>query len=439
MNAGGGDSHRGLVRVQNSAGLVATVRSKLGLGQLRNFLRLKHLPTRAFIENTLGSTPRLRARKRLDVDRLGGEQLIRMSPGYFFASGESGPIMNASKLLLNRKGVICRSDGARHLSLKNSTHTAGWDIIEHSGGATFLQLDSDNEQLIESYALNQKLVGWNSTHIVYRELEPWDCSHPEEGLVLFGSYMEQWGHFVIDLTFRLIDNIEEMKNYNIFIQEGTPENAREIIKLFAPNSKIWEVPVGKSVTLKRAIVPLSRTLNPVGWQSHLTPYETGWGWSIDGPAIGRLPKLPSLQGATDNSKRRIFLDRSKSNVSITNISEVRSLLESQGFEKIDAEELPLRELLEVLGEAEIVVGGSGSQLLNLLFLRKSIKVIKLTHRLDGITGISSALKYAGHDVITIVNDWKMAPAGSPYERKQAPIVADLDLLRQALNDSRDRR
>ena len=403
-----------------------------GLNQAKNFIRLQNLPTRVRVENILSKNHRLRVRKRLDVSCLDADQLIQKSPGYFFVPNETGTVINSSKLLLNPNGATCQSFGARHLTLQNSTHTAGWDIIEHSGGATFLQLDSDNEQLIESYALNQKLLGWNRTHLVYRDLEMWDGDYPKEGVVLFGSYMDQWGHFVIDLSFRLVDNLDFRKKHNIFVQEGTPNNAKEIIRMFAPTSELWEVPVGKSITLKNAIVPLSRTLCPVGWKPELIPQEAGWGWSIDRPAIGKLPKLSPVIESSRKSKSRIFLERSQSNVAITNVSEVKTLLETRGFESIRAENMSLEALMKVLGEADIVVAGTGSHLLNLLFLQKPIKVIRLTHRLDSVYGIASALKHAGHDTITIVNDWTMPPDGSPYEMKQAPIRVELRDLEVAL-------
>ena len=432
MNAGGGDSPRGLLRVQNSGGLVATIRLILGLSQRRNFLRLRHLPTRALVENTLGNTPRLRTRKRLDVDHLAGEQLVQMSPGYFFTRRESETIINASKLLLNQSGVIGRSSGARHLSLKNSTHTAGWDIVEHSGRATFLQLDSGNEQLIESYALNQKLIGWNRTHVVYRDQEKWDFTYPDEGIVLFGSYMDQWGHFVIDIAFRLIDNIDPRKKTNIFVQQGTPENAKEIIRMFAPQAEIWEVPVGKSITLQQSIVPLSRTLCPVGWNPDIHAHENGWGWSIDGPAVRKLPKLGLLEKDERKTRRRVFLDRAQENVALSNGDEVKSFLKKQGFEFIQAEKQSLKELGDLLNDCSVVVAGNGSQLLNLLFWEKPLSVIRFASRLDGALGVGSGLTYAGHNCITIVCDWARIPQGSKYEMKQAPLSVNLESLEDAL-------
>lgn len=400
--------------------------------QSGNFLREQHLPFRVRIEKMLGNRPRLKVRKRLDVDRFNGHQLVQVSPSYLFSPSTSGTVINASKLLLNRDGVICRSYGARHLLLQNSTHTAGWDLIEHSGGTTFLQLDSDNEQLLESYVLNQKLIGWNRTHIVYRDLEPWDCSYPDRGVVLFGSYMNQWGHFVIDLAFRLIDNIDPNAKHDIFIQEGTPANAKEIIKMFAPNSELWEVPVGKSITLKDSIVPLPRTLCPVGWKPEIHAHENGWGWSIDGPAVRKLPKVPP-QEQTGKLARKIFLHRVQKNSSITNLNEVNRFLKAREFEFIQAEKLELNELLALLGEAEVVVASQGSHLLNLMFLEESTTVVLLVGPLAGIAGAGSALLQAGHKCITVVCDWKDVQEATPYERKQAPILVDLISLDKALS------
>lgn len=400
--------------------------------EARNYIALRSLPARVGVSNILGNRPRLKVRKRLDVDRLNGHQLVQVSPSYLFSPSESGTVMNASKLLLNRDGVICRSYGARHLSLQNSTHTAGWDLIEHSGGATFLQLDSDNEQLIESYALDEKLHGWNRTHIVYRDLEPWDRSYPDRGVVLFGAYMNQWGHFVIDLAFRLIDNIDPNAKWNIFIQEGTPTNAKEIIRMFAPHSELWEVPVGKSITLKESIVPLPRTLCPVGWKPEIHAHENGWGWSIDGPAVRKLPKVPP-QEQTGKLARKIFLHRVQKNSSITNLNEVKRFLKARGFEFLQAEKLELNELLALLGEAEVVVASQGSHLLNLMFLEESTIVVLLVGPLAGLAGPGSALLQAGHTCITVVCDWEVQQEATPYELKQAPILVDLVSLDKALS------
>jgi capsular polysaccharide biosynthesis protein len=404
-----------------------------GLHGARNFLRVQYLPFRAGLDWLRGKQPRLKVKKRLDIRNLAGTQLIQKTPGYLFTPKPVPNIVNGSRLLLRQEGVIAESFGARHLALNNSRHTAGWDLIEHSGGATFPQLDSDNEQFIESYVLDQKLVGWNRKHFVYRALQPWEAQYPQEGVVLFGSYMDQWGHFVSDLAFRLIDNIEPTEPYDIFIQEGTPDNARRIIQIFAPHSRLWEVPLGKSIFLKKSTVPLSRTLLPVGWKPRLDPRENGWGWAIDAPAVAKLPKPRPVQPDPEAKPKRLFLDRVQSNVYITNLSEVKALLTEYGFELIQAENWAFDDLLALLDASEVVVAGQGSQLLNLLFASKPTQVVKLTHRLDSVSGISSALVQLGHHCTTIVNDWELMPNGSPYEMKQAPIRAKLDDLKSQLD------
>lgn len=402
--------------------------SALGLKKSENFIRLSHLPLRVAVENFLSSRVKLKAKRRVDESQLAAGQLVQKSAGYFFQAAESGAIVNAARLLSNRKGVVCRSRGARFLTLRNSSHTAGWDVIELENSAIFLQLERSNEQLLESYTLDKKLVGWNRSHIVYRELVPWGSWYPNEGVVLFGSYMNQWGHFVIDLAFRLIDTINPDEHHNIFIQEDTPKNARKIIEMFAPKSTFWEVPVGKSIKLDHSIVPLSRTLCPVGWRPSLDPHAGGWGWAVDSPAVGQLPKVDWSRETHCCKDKLVYLARSSANVSVANSAEFEEFLQSRGFEFVRLEDYNLKGMAQLVSEAKLVVATPGSHLLNFLFLDFSTNILKVTHPLDVAFGATAALEVAGHKCTSLICDWAVDFPGTPYEKKQSPILVNLDQL-----------
>ena len=409
--------------------------SKAGFEKRRHHLPFKFLFLRAFVENILSGALPITVKKRIDVSDLPPEILFRKSPGYFYSPVVSGPTVGSERLLLSRDTVVCQSFGSRQLQLKNSIHTAGWDLIEHSGKATLLHLDSTNCHLLETYSLNQKMIGWNATHLAYRKLELWESPYPKEGVVLFGSYMDQWGHFSIDMAFRLIDNLNPSEDVNIFVQEGTPENAKRVIRLFNENCHIIEVPIGKSIRLERAIVPLPRTFCPVGWKPNLVPADNGWGWAYDSPAVRKLPKLPFNLVEVEESSSLIYLKRIQEHVKVSNEHELDTFLAEKGFEFVQAELYPIETLAQKLSDAKLVVATPGSHLTNLLFFKSPLTVVRVIHRLDPVSGISSALEAAGHKVFSLVSEWDDSAIGSPYQLKQSPIHVDLDRLESVIQDA----
>ena len=92
--------------------------------------------------------------------------------------------------------------------------------------------------------------------------------------------------------------------------------------------------------------------------------------------------------AASSVRRNIVVYRALDpRLSPTGLEALRLLTDRAGFEAIDFESLSFPEQTRLLGQANVIVAPHGAGLSNLLYARRSTKIIELNKRLNGDTGL----------------------------------------------------
>jgi capsular polysaccharide biosynthesis protein len=136
----------------------------------------------------------------------------------------------------------------------------------------------------------------------------------------------------------------------------------------------------------------------------------------------------------EGPKRKIYISRQQSanQRKIANENELVNLLEKFGFENIIMENLSLKEQIEIMVNADFLIGGNGSGMLHSLFMPEGSLVIELfspTYTTSAIIPVVELLKHNYHMVTSPVQgDY---PYGSGFD---ASIFVPVDLVRVTLEN-----
>jgi hypothetical protein len=374
--------------------------------------------------------------KRLDVDELSRRELETVELGYDFGVMLPKLIYGPFKHFLSASPGIGRSLGGRNLHLHDVRVTAGWDIVRFGDYGIFPQLSRENQNVLESYALDNKLVGWTRDRLVVRCDNAKPIRHFDRAVSLFGSYMNQWGHVTFDLLLRLLSLGRYPRDTVILIQQETPTNFVELVRYLWGFSNFELVPVGSTVTVTDLIMPLSRALCPVGWKPDLDVDKVGWGWTCDGPAWREIKQQADALGtAPVPGTERLYLRRRQPNSQFVNASDVDSFLQGHGFKFLHLEEMKIADARRALFRAGCIVSGIGSHLSNMLFAPKASRLVIIAPEDASPFGAINMLAYFGLE-LSQVGCRRFVPSGveavTPYELKQLPMVAPMPELQRAV-------
>jgi len=374
--------------------------------------------------------------KRLDVDELSRRELETVELGYDYGVMLPKHIYGHFNHFLSACPGPGKSLGGRNLHLHNARVTAGWDVIRFGDYGIFPQLSRENHNVLESYELDNKLVGWTRDRLVVRRDKAKPIRHYSRAVSLFGSYMNQWGHVTFDLLLRLLSLDGYPRDMVILLQEGTPINFVELIRYLWGFSNFEFVPVGSTVTVADLIVPLSRTLCPVGWKFDLDVDKVGWSWTCDGPAWREMKQHADALGTPPAlGAERLYLRRRQLNSRFVNADEVDAYLRGHGFKFLHLEEMSIAEVQRALFGAGCIVAGIGSHLSNMLFAPEAARLVIIVPEDCSPFGAINMLAYCGLEV-SLVGCRKFVSLGAeavtPYERKQLPMVTPMPELQRAV-------
>lgn len=196
------------------------------------------------------------------------------------------------------------------------------------------------------------------------------CETPNEEItILYGGYFRhQWGHFLLNSTARLwwlIENQTNMALIDKIIFISTPGekdcidgNYREFFELLGIFDKI-EI-IKNSNSYQKIIVP------DISYE-----HDKFYAKEMIG-VFNKIKENSSLCGTSNNYKefKKIFLTRSKlpgAKYKEFNLFLFDNLWEDNGFKVIAPEKVPLKQLVQILKQAEIIVSVSGSTAHNLVF------------------------------------------------------------------------
>ncbi len=373
---------------------------------------------------------------RMNFDNLSNSHREVVQPNYLFNIEPSKHVFGEGQDFFNNIRITTESFGSRNVLLKNIECSPNWDLITWGGNAFFPQLTKHNGYLIQSYIQNNRLIGWTDKFFLVKKMRPTQIHEIDKGIVLFGSYMTQWGHLVIDLLFRTLSVDKYQEKYPFLLDEETPQNFVDLLSSIYPFAKILKFPADSQVRVENAVIPLSRTLCPVGWVPELDR-SAGWGWNLDGPASRLIQnKFKNIEIHKREKGLRLYFKRSQKNRRIINNLAFEKYLEELNFKFIETEKVPILELIKIMNQAEIVVGVSASQMNNLIFANPGIKVILLKSKFQNRMGISGAIPYLGHKEFVIYCDTDESINTenlSSYEKQQLPLRLNSENYKKAID------
>ena len=324
---------------------------------------------------------------------------------------------------LDERPLALITKGAALLDLRNVECRSGSDLLLQGSRATFIGLDIDNEHYLESYDL-ERLELITNLYLWLRDFDLPDHTQTlNQAVIIFGSYMNQWGHCFQDLLYRLLAVGQDFQNIPVLVQQECPTNFLDLIQALFGFNDVRLIPKGVTIRVKRALVPLPRTSCPVGWSNSEDIYRNGSGWTIDPRGTRQLQIRAERElNLRHNPSKKIYLRRTEGQFRpLLNEKELCRGLEAIGFESVAMEDLPLREALSFLADAEIVVGVSGSQFLNLLLVPPGVKCAVITAPFQSPYIVPQGLLAAGHKVSLIRARTIAAENLSPYGLAQGEL------------------
>jgi capsular polysaccharide biosynthesis protein len=265
------------------------------------------------------------------------------------------------------------------------------------------------------------LRGWNADFFFVKDQHP--TVHFPAAVALFGHFMSQWGHAVLDLLPRVLGNEDVLGRYPILIQETTPANVVELLQLLVPMSQVVRIPFGTTVAVDQLVFPLPRAFYPAYWRYDADAHRpSANAWISDTTAFNEMQRRLALAPRASR-KDRIYLSRAGlQNAQVVNISELEAVLQDEGFRFVSIEELSIEAARQLLSTAGLVVSSRGSNLLNLSFLAApGLDVLVLG---DRRTSNIRQLRAAGHHAHRVRGHpvWPVAPTDlTSYDVKQLPV------------------
>jgi hypothetical protein len=232
------------------------------------------------------------------------------------------------------------------------------------------------------YHLQRELVTAGETSCVL-DLEPPQTVITEECVYLGGS--PNYGHFQFEYLSRLavIANIRRCRELRLIVYDDTPERFLEFLLLAGyPRERLAFIPRGKAVKFHQIWLPSCPFYRDKSQRAHVYP-----------PAYHYLRWAMSagLRFVRPGPRSRIYYTRQGAgHRRCVNEPEVRALLESRGFHVTDPAELPPREQLEMVSNAEIIVGTIGAATAMTLFAPEDCAIIELLPSRD-IAGIYNSI------------------------------------------------
>jgi hypothetical protein len=193
----------------------------------------------------------------------------------------------------------------------------------------------------------------------------------EKAIAGFGRYDANWFHFIIETLPRILGSSEVTeKGVPVLVQTDIPQSAidaivattgREVIKINGNFLHVKELVVAQAK---------SATMDSVFLDSINGDFTTT---SIASVRESLLKAFPP----GGNGNKRIVLLRQGSYRRIKNIEKVLSVLNEYGFESVDIGSLTLRDQINVVNNASVIVSQGGAGITNMLFANQGANFIGL--------------------------------------------------------------
>lgn len=170
---------------------------------------------------------------------------------------------------------------------------------------------------------------------------------------------------------------DRFRDVPIVVNDGLHQNLMESLFMVAGQGRmIITLPTGRALRVERLFavspagyVPFERRTNKMSGHSHgvFSPHTFH--------VLCECLKARVPQADERSSPRKIYLWRNSGVRRIVNGSEIEHLLIERGFSVIDPELLTFAQQVTLFADAEVVIGGSGAALANLVFCPPNTHII----------------------------------------------------------------
>lgn len=148
--------------------------------------------------------------------------------------------------------------------------------------------------------------------------------------------------------------------------------------------------------------------------------------------------LQALPDLSTKPGRKIFASRANQKTRrLINENDIYPLLEQWGFEVVFFDLLSFTEQVELMQQTSLLMGVHGANLVNILFLPPTAKVIELMnehHFNEAYYLLSSSLDIAYYSVPCAMADASLREDGSKTALNDADLIADVRRLAEAIQD-----
>lgn len=186
-------------------------------------------------------------------------------------------------------------------------------------------------------------------------------------LVLFGPYLSNHNHKIVDFLLRLVF-IKKLNINRVFL----PDQIKLLVKASRVNYLLKDKKIHYFNSNK------NYTFENVNYLSHI---DYRFYNPIFKKCIEKYKKFFRKNNYIKNNKfKYILISRNRSNRKLINENELFELLRPLGFLKINFEDLSLKKQIEISQNAEIIVGYHGAGLSNCFFMKKNKIIIEIVNK-----------------------------------------------------------
>jgi hypothetical protein len=209
----------------------------------------------------------------------------------------------------------------------------------------------------------------------------------DEAFSLVGVHSGVFGHWMIEFLPKLWACLQRssFESVPILIDEQMPIQHREALEIFAgPHHPIIILKPRESVHIGLLWCCSMPVYLPLGRQPG-AQYVPGLK-ALDTKAFAALLQkqggaVDSVAGPIQEPKRRLYLKRkSTQKRKLVNGEEVERWFLEHGFDSVDFSDVPFRDQVRLMRDAEFVVGPDGSAFYMVLFARPGTRIGLLTHK-----------------------------------------------------------
>jgi hypothetical protein len=250
--------------------------------------------------------------------------------------------------------------------------------------------------------------------------------------------LSNYYHWMIESLPRLYVAKSIYKHSNILLPEDVHEYVITSLELLGFNN-LLRIGAEEIIRVPHLIMPEIVYYNGVENEDEPPPQKNG----VSRPIASEELILPVRRRLLEKFPatipfRKVYVSRSRSRIRrLVNEQQILSALKVCGFEIVFFEGMALIEQMRLMQETSVLAGVHGSNMVNILFLPETAKVIELMndHQLnDAFYLLASTIGIDYYSVPCIMSDQSLKNSPDSVLINDADLVVDVDRFEKVLNE-----